>query len=104
MVAHARSADRDDAHPLVRPIAELFAQARALPEGLRMLADDIAGEIEMLRHPVAHRRQILAERQRHDVLGRADEDRPVAHAGMPLDVLDHLGVVVGGQERLVRAA
>ncbi len=36
--------------------------------------------------------------------GVADEDGAVAHAGMPLDVPDHLGVVVGGQERLVLAA
>ena len=69
-----------------------------------MLADDVAREIEVLGHPVAHRRQVLAERQRHDVLGRADEDGAVAHAGMALDVPDHLGVVVGGQEGLVLAA
>ena len=69
-----------------------------------MLADDVAGEVEMLGHPVAHRRQVLAERKRHDVLRGADEDRAVAHAGMALDMLDHLGVVVGRQEGLVLAA
>ena len=69
-----------------------------------MLADDVACEIEMLWHPIAHRRQIPAERQRHDVLRLADENRAIANAGMALDVLDHLGVVVGGQERLVLAA
>ena len=34
----------------------------------------------------------------------ADEDRPVAQARVAGDVLDHLGVVVGGEERLVLAA
>ena len=36
--------------------------------------------------------------------GVADEDGPVAHAREARDVLDHLRVVVGGQERLVLAA
>ena len=34
---------------------------------------------------------------------RADEDGAVAHAGMALDVLDHLGIVVGREEGLVLA-
>ena len=71
---------------------------------MRVLADHIAGEIEMPRHPFAHGGQILAERERNDVGRLADEDRPVAYAGMPLDMLDHLGIVVGRQERLVLAA
>ena len=39
-----------------------------------------------------------------DVVRVADEDRAVADAREALDVLDHLGVVVGGQERLALAA
>ena len=81
----------------------LLTQVRAAAEGLGMLANDVAREIEVLWHPVAHRRQVLAERQRNNVLGVANEDGAVAHAGVPLDVADHLGVVVGGQERLMVA-
>ena len=40
----------------------------------------------------------------HDVLGVADEDGLIAHAREARDVLDHLLVVVAGQERLVVAA
>ena len=39
------------------------------------------------------------ERVGHDVVGVADEDRAVADAREPGDVLDHLGVVVGGRGR-----
>ena len=35
--------------------------------------------------------------------GDADEDGTIAHAGMALDVPDHLGIVVGREEGLVRA-
>ena len=54
--------------------------------------------------PVADRRQVRAEALGDDVVGVADEDRPVADAVVAGDVLDHLGVVVGGQEGLVVAA
>ena len=64
----------------------------------------VAREIEVARDPVAHLRQVLAEAERHDVLGPADEDRAIAHAGMALDMLDHLGIVVGRQEGLALAA
>ena len=63
MRANARATDGDDAHALVVIVAETSAQLGAAAESVGMLADDIAGEIEMLRHPVAHLRQILAERQ-----------------------------------------
>ena len=58
----------------------------------------------MLLRPVADPRQAVPERVRDDVVGIADEDGPVADPGEAGDVLDHLGVVVGGQERLVLAA
>ena len=54
--------------------------------------------------PFAHFRQAGSERSRHDVRGIAYEDRPVAHAREALDVLDHLGVVVGRQVFLAIAA
>ena len=69
-----------------------------------MPAQHVAREVEVARDPVAHFRQVLAEAERHDVLGPADEDRAIAHAGMALDMLDHLGVVVGRQEGLALAA
>ena len=58
----------------------------------------------MLLGPVADHRQVGPERVADDVVGVADEDRPVADARVARDVLDHLGVVVGGQEALVLAA
>ncbi len=54
--------------------------------------------------PVADRRQARAEVVGDDVVGLADEDRLVADPRKALDVLDHLGVVVGRQERLALAA
>ena len=76
----------------------------AAAESVGMLADDIAGEIEMPGHPVAHFGQVLAERQGNNVFRVADEDGAVAHAGMPLDVADHLGIVVAGEKRFMLAA
>ena len=102
--ADARAAHGDDADLLVGPVAQALPQFLARAECLRMLAHHIAREVEVPGDPVAHRRQILAEGQRHDVLRIADKDRAVAHAGMALDMLDHLGVVVGRQESLVLAA
>src|SRR5215510_15512152 len=87
MRTDAGAADGDDAHPLVWVIAEALAQLGAATECARVLPDDVAGEVEVLRHPVAHGREVFAERQRHDVLGCTNKDRPVAHAGMPLNVL-----------------
>ena len=69
-----------------------------------MLADDIACEIEMPGHPIAHGRQISSKRARNNVLGLADENRAIANTGMALDMLDHLGVVVGGKEGLMLSA
>ena len=46
------------------------------------------------------RRQARAERVRHHVVGVADEQRPVAQAGEPRPLGQHLGVVVGGERGL----
>ena len=54
--------------------------------------------------PVADARQVGSEGVRDDVVGVSDEDGGVPDAGVAGDVLDHLGVVIGGQERLVLAA
>ena len=104
-LADARPADRDDHDPLVRPVAELAPQLlAALDERRRVEAGHVAAERVVALGPVADRRQPRAEVVGHDVVGVADEDRPVADPREALDVLDHLGVVVGGQERLALAA
>ena len=104
-LADARPADRDDDHPLVRPVAELAAELlAALDERRRVEAGHVAAERVVALGPVADGRQSRAEVVGHDVVGVADEDRPVADPREALDVLDHLGVVVGGEERLALAA
>ena len=54
--------------------------------------------------PVADRRHARPEVVRDDVVRVAHEDRPVADPREALDVLDHLGVVVGREEGLALAA
>ena len=80
--------------------------AQLLPVGelRRVEAGHVAGEVEVLLGPVADRRKVGAEALRNDVVGVADEQRPVPKAPVPSDVLDHLGVVVGREIGLVRAA
>ena len=102
--ADARSAHRHHAHLLGRRVAELRAQPLAVGELGRVEARDVAGEVEVLPGPVGDRRQVGPERVGDDVLQVADEDRAVAHPRVARDVLDHLGVVVGGEHRLVLAA
>ena len=85
-------------------VAQLGAQRVAVGELGGVEAGDVAGEVVVLLGPVADRREAGAERVGDDVVGLADEDRPVADARVARDVLDHLGVVVGGEERLVLAA
>jgi hypothetical protein len=58
----------------------------------------------VLLRPVADERELGAERVGDDVVGAADEDRPVPDAWVARDVLDHLGVVVRGHECLAVAA
>src|SRR5262249_48843655 len=99
--ANARAADRHDADAFIGAIAQSVPKFGATAERARMLADDVAREVEMLRDPVAHRRQIPPERHRDNIGGRADKDRTIAHSRMVLDMPDHLGVIVRGQEGLV---
>ena len=100
--AHARPADGDDADLLARPVAELGPQLLPVGDGLE--PGHVAGEVVVLLRPVADPREAVPERVGDDVVGVADEHRPVADPGEAGDVLDHLGVVVGGQERLVLTA
>jgi hypothetical protein len=96
VAADARAADGDDAHAFVVAVAE-----RAAVGWLGWVeAGDVAGEVVVLAGPVADGRQSVAEGIGNDVVGVADEDGAVAQPGEAGDVLDHLGVVVRGQERL----
>src|ERR1700755_3230161 len=54
--------------------------------------------------PAPDRRQARAGAIGDDVPWRADEDGPVPHAWVAGDVLDHLGVVIGGQPGFAWAA
>ena len=104
MLADARSPDADDAHPFVLAVAELGAQRLAVGNSGPSKPGDIPGEVEVLLGPLADQRHIGAEPVWDDVLAVADEDRTVAQPRVAVDVLDHLGVVVGGQKRLTLAA
>ena len=54
--------------------------------------------------PLPDCREPGPERAGHDVVGVPDEDRAVADARVSGDVLDHLGVEIGGEKGLVLAA
>src|SRR5439155_14742754 len=73
--ADTGAADGDHAQRLVS-VPEL----RALAERARVESGDVAGEVEVPLGPLADRGQVRAEALVDDVLGVADEDRPVADA------------------------
>ena len=80
-------------------VAELGAQRVAVAEVGRVEAGDVAGEVVVrARSSRGSPGRPGPKRVRDDVVGVADEDRPVADPRVARDVLDHLGVVVGGQE------
>src|SRR4029453_8298582 len=97
-LADAGAADGDDADPLARAEAQLRAESLARAELLRIETGHVPREVVVLLGPVADPRQPGAERVRDDVVGLADEDRAVAKTRVAGDVLDHLGVVVGGKD------
>ena len=104
-LAHARSADGHDHDPLVGPVAELAPELLAgLDQRCRVEARDVAAERVVALGPIADVGQVGTEVVGHDVVGLADEDRAVADPREPLDVLDHLRVVVGREVRLALAA
>jgi hypothetical protein len=104
MAADARATDGGDANLFSVGKAETFAKRRAIAERRGMLANDVAAEFEMRLGPGANPWQIGAERAGDDIIGVADENRPIADTRIALNMADHLGVVVGGQPRLSRAA
>ncbi len=77
-------------------VAQLLSHGRTVGELRGVEAGDVAGEVEVLLGPLANRGQPRTEQVRDDVVGLTDEDRPVAHPRVALDLLDHLAVVVGG--------
>ena len=99
--AGGRAAGRRNADAIVVAVAELCPQGVAVQAGSRsVVTRDVAREREMLLRPLADVREIRTETVRHDVAGGADEDRPIANAWIALDLLEHLGVVVSGEEGL----
>ena len=102
--ADARAADGDDADLLVLAIAELVPERGPVGELGGIETRDVAREAVVLLGPLADLRQVRSEPLGHDVLWVADEDGLIAQAREARDVLDHLLVVVAGQERLVLAA
>src|SRR5262249_38721147 len=99
-LADAAAADGDHADQFVVAVPQLGAEQRQLVGPRWGEASDVARVGEMLRGPVPDGRQVAAEGVRHDVVVASDEDGPVPYPRVAVDVLDHLGVVVGGQEGL----
>ena len=83
-------------------VPEFGAQRFAVDEVGRVETRDVAGELEVGLGPVADPGKVFAERVGDDVVGVADEDRSVTQASVPGPLLDHLGVVVGGDLGLAR--
>jgi hypothetical protein len=102
--ADARAADGDDADLHVVAVTELVTQRGAIGEVGGIEAGDVAREGEVLARPVAHPRQLWPERVGDDVIVVADIDRAVAEPREARDVLDHLRVVVRGDESLALLA
>jgi len=102
--ADAGAAHGDQADLLAGPVAEFGAQRVAVGEGVRFEAGHVAGEPVVPLHPVADDGQAVAEPGRDHVVRIADEHGPVSQRGEARDLLDHLGVVVGGQGLLARSA
>ena len=102
--ADARAADGDDADLLVRAVAELGAQRLPVGERRRVEACHVAGEVEVLLGPVADHRKLGTERSGTMSSGLPTKIARSRTRGIARDVLDHLGVVVGRQERLALAA
>src|ERR1700722_8311699 len=104
MHADARSAHGDNTDALIRSVSQRLPQVLTRAKTPRVLANDITCEIKVLGYPLAHIRQILPERPRNHVVRSANENGAITNAGVALDMFDHLGIVIAGQESLVFAA
>ena len=83
---------------LVGAEAQARAQRLAIGERGGIERQDVAGEVEVLARPVADARQAGTELGLDHVVRAAHEQRGIADAWQTRDLLDHLGVVVGGQQ------
>src|SRR5512146_426625 len=99
MLADAGATNGDDADLLIGPIAELLAQRLTVGEVARIEPGDIAAEVVVALGPGANLGQIVAEGVEDDIIRIANKDGAVAQPREALDVLDHLGVIVGGEKR-----
>src|SRR5439155_12431516 len=92
------TSDGHDAHLVVGAVAELGPDRLAVGElGGVETGDVVAGKIVVSLGPRPDGGQVGAEGVGDDVIWRPDEDGPVPHPRVAVDVVDHLGVVVGGQ-------
>ena len=87
---------------LVVCVAQLGAQLGAITQVRGVKARHVADEVIVVFGPVADHRQPGAEALGDDVIGVAHEQREVADLGVLGDVVDPLGVEVGGQEAFPR--
>ncbi len=104
VVADTGPADADDADDLVVARSPAAAAAPRGPAGSGRSPITYPAKSKCCSVHSRIPRQPRTERQVDDVAGVADEHRAVAQVRVARDVLDHLGVVVGGQEGLAVAA
>jgi hypothetical protein len=104
VAADAGAAHGHDTDLLVRRIAELPAQLVAVGNVPGVEPGDIAGEPVVVLHPVTDQREPVTEAVGDDIVRVADEQGQVADPRVAGNLLDHLGVVVGGQRGFRSAA
>ena len=96
-IADARAAHGHDAEQIVGPEPQPGPRGRPFLRGRRREPGDVSGEIVVRGRPLADPRQPRPERLRHDVVRVPDEDRAIAQPPVSRPLLEHLGVVVGGE-------
>src|SRR5262249_8597681 len=103
VVADAAATDGGEDNALVGPEAEPGADGLAIGEFRRVEREDVAREVEVLTRPGPDAWQPGSEREIHDIVGIAHEERTVTDPRQARDLLDHLGVAVRGPRGLARA-
>ena len=96
-VANRGAADGDDAQEVIGAEAQPLADTQARGIRWRFEPGDVPREVVVRLGPFADPRQPRPERRIDDVLRIPHEDRAVAQPPVPGALLQHLGVVVGGQ-------
>ena len=102
-LANTGSTNRDDADPLVFFVAKFFSQLFPSPESRRVEPGDVTGEVIVVFGPLPDHRQVGPKCPIDDVFGVPDKNRFVPDPLVPGNLGDHLGVVIGGNERFTLA-